>query len=162
MILVTECLGVLAGMLPLVTGYYQENLFPIAIGCFGIGILWLWSEWSGWVWVAQVGLFVFITAAGAGVLIGLSPFLMALSVLGSLLAWDLNDFSHRLRNAAPGDMQQRLEKNHLRRLGWLEAIGLFLTLAALFIHLQISFGWMVLLALAAILGMVQMVRRFRS
>jgi hypothetical protein len=35
-------------------------------------------------------------------------------------------------------------------------------LAALVVHLQISFGWLFLLALFAILGLLQLVKRVRT
>ena len=86
---------------------------------------------------------------------------MAFSVLGSFLAWDLADFSRRLQHAAPEDDLRQLEKRHLLWLAGLGAIGLSLNLMALLIHVQLSFGWMFLLALVAVLGMVQLVKRFQ-
>ena len=157
----TETICILAGMTPLIAGYYRSNLVMVAIGCFLIGLLWLLSKGSRWTWVAPTGLIVFIAAAGMGMWIGFSPVLMAISVLGSLAASDLAYFSHRLRSAAPEDDLRSLEKNHLVRLAGLVAIGLVLILAALFIRLQISFGWMFLLALAAVLGMLELVKRLR-
>jgi hypothetical protein len=56
---------------------------------------------------------------------------------------------------------RKLEKKHLIRLVSLVAVGLALILAALFLHLRISFGWVFLLTVAAVLGMVQLVNRFR-
>jgi hypothetical protein len=160
-IVVSETIFILASMLALMAGYYQSVLLPVAIGCFVIGLLWFFSQWRHWAWVASLGLFVFIGAAGIGVWIGLSPILMAFSVLGSLSAWELADFSRRLGSAAPGDDLRKLEKKHLIRLVSLVVVGLALILAALVLHLRISFGWVFLLTVAAVLGMVQLVNRFR-
>ena len=161
MVLAAEAICILTGMTPLIFGFAQFHLFPVAIGCFGFGILWLLSGWRRLAWVAQAGLAVFIFLAVLGVWIGISPFLMALSVLGSLLAWDLRDFSRRLSRAAAEDDLRGLEKNYLVQLARLGAIGLCLILAALLIHLRISFGWLLVLAFTAVLGMVQLVKRFR-
>jgi hypothetical protein len=56
---------------------------------------------------------------------------------------------------------RKLEKKHLIRLASLAVVGLALILAALVLHTQISFGWVFLLTVAAVLGMVQLVNRFR-
>jgi hypothetical protein len=149
-------------MLPLIAGYIQLNLSAVAIGCFVIGSLWLLSLWRRWMWIASPGLFAFVIAAGIGIWIGLSPILMACSVLGSLLAWDLDDFSRRLRGAAPDDDLRKLENKHLMRLASLGAIGLVLILAALVMHLRFSFGWVFLLTIAAVAGMMQLVKRLRQ
>ena len=161
MVPTVEILCILTGTAPLIEGYYQSNLSTIAIGCFVIGLVWLLARWRQWAWVTSAGLLVFTWLAGMGVWIGLNPFLMALSVVGSLLAWDLADFSRRVRVAAPEDDLRNLEKNHLMRLAGLGAIGLSLDLAALYVHLNISFGWMFLLAIATIMGVMRLVNRLR-
>ena len=159
MVLPAESICILIGMLPLVAGYFQFNLPPVAIGCLVIGLLWFLSQWRCWAWAASLGLFAFVAMAGMGVWIGLSPVLMAFSILGSLLAWDLDGFSQRLQNAAPEDSLQPLEKTHLLRLALLGTTGLVLILVAVFTHMRISFGWMFLLAFVAVLGMIQLVDR---
>jgi hypothetical protein len=161
MIFMAETLCILIGMLPLMAGYYESGLSLIAIGCFIVGLFWLLSQWRKWAWVASLGLFCFVSAAGIGIWFGLSPVMMVFSVLGNLLAWDLADFSRRLQDAAPDDDLQKLENNHLVRLASLGTISLALTLTALLLHLRISFGWMMLLTVVAIFGMMQLVNRVR-
>ncbi len=143
-------------------GYSNSGLSLVAIGCLLIGLIWLLAEWRRWAWVALPALFVLVCAAGIGAWKGLSPILMVFSVLGSLLAGDLNDFSHRLHSAAPEDDLKKLEKMHLARLVILGATGLSLSLVAMYLHLQISFGWMFLVAFAAVLGLMQLVKSFRQ
>jgi hypothetical protein len=160
--LITESVCILIGTLSLATGYYQFRLPVVAIGWIVLGLVWLLSRWGRWAWMASIGLFVCVCAAGVGVGIGLSPVLMAVSVLGSLFAWDLADFSRRLQRAAPEDDLRQLQQLHLLRLAALGGISLALYLAATFIHLVISFGWLFLLALAAVLGLVETARRLRK
>jgi hypothetical protein len=160
-VLAAETICILAGMLPLTVAYFLSNRSALAIGCFVVGLLWLLSQWRRWTRVAHAGLIVFITAAGIGVWIGLNPILMALSVLGSLLAWDLADFSGRLHAAAPEDDLRILVKSHLLHLAGLGVIGLVVILAALLFHLRISFGWLFLLAFVAVFGMMQLANRLR-
>jgi hypothetical protein len=161
MVFTVEILCILAGMTPLIAGYIQSGLPMVAIGCFVFGLIWILAEWNRLAWVAPAGLFILITITGIGVWMGLSPFLMAMSVLGTLLAWDLADFSRRLREADQEDELRSLKRNHLVRLAGLAAISLVLILAALLIHLQISFGWLFLLSLAAVLGIMQLIKRLR-
>jgi hypothetical protein len=162
LVLAAEIICVLTGMLPLIVGYTQSRLFPVVVGCFVIGLFWIYSERRRWHWGAPAVFFVFVSAAGAGVWIGQPPILMALSVLGSLMAWDLAGFSRRSKGAAPEDNLRGLDKNHLIQLAGLGAVSLVFILASLLIHLRISFGWIFLLVLAAIFGIMQMVRRYRG
>ena len=162
MIIIAETICILAGMLPLAAGYFQFDLPLVAIGCLVIGLLWLLSQWRRLDWAASLGMLIFTGASALGVWVGLSPFLLAISVLGSLLAWDLADFSRRLRRAAPEDNLRLLEKQHLMRLAGVGGLSLALTLAALIVHLQISFGWLLLLAIVAVLGLLQLVKRLRQ
>ncbi len=161
MIPVAETICILAGMLSLMAAYYNSSLAPVAIGCFVVGLFWLFSRWRRWAWVASLGLVIFVGAAVLGLWIGLSPILMTCSVLGGLLAWDLADFSRRLYRAAPEDDLRKLENKHLVRLVILGVIGLSLSLVAMYLNLRISFGWMFLLAFAALLGLMQLVKRLR-
>jgi hypothetical protein len=160
-VIATETICILAGMITLIAGYYPSSLSPVAIGGLVFGLLWLVSQWRDWSWAASLGFFAFILAAGIGVWIRLNPILMAFSVFASLLAWDLSDFSHRLRRAAPEDDVSILEKKHLVRLACLGIIGLALMLATLVMHVKISFEWIFLLTVAAVAGMMQLVNRIR-
>jgi hypothetical protein len=162
MLQTAEVLFILAGTLPLVAGYYSSNSFLVASGCAVIGLFWLLAGFRRWTWVASLGLFAFISAAGAGIWIGLSPFLMALSVFGSLFAWDLADFNRRLRFGAPEDDLRHLQRTHLLRLGGFGIISLILILFAFLVHLKISFGWMFLLTLAAVFGIMLGVSHLRQ
>ncbi len=162
MLVASKTICILAGTMTLMAEYYHSKFSLVAIGCFVIGLLWLLAEWRRWPWVASPALFVLVGAAGIGAWMGLSPILMAFSVLGSLLAWDLADFSRRLHCAAPEDDLRKLENKHLVRLVILGVIGLSLSLTAMYLNLQISFGWMFLLAFAALLGMMQLVKRLRQ
>jgi hypothetical protein len=148
-------------MLPLVAGYFQFHLPQVAIGCLVIGLFWLLSLSRRWAWPASMGLVVFMVLAGMGAWIRMSPILIAFSVLGSLFAWDLDGYSRHLRNAAPEDPLKLFEKAHLQRLAILAGTGLILIVVAVSFHVQISFGWMFLLALVAVLGLIQLVDRLR-
>ena len=159
MIFLLGSVGILLGMLPLVVGYFQFGLPQVAVGCLAVGLLWLGLQQYHWDWLPAVGLFVFVCLAGAGAWLGFSPLWMALSVLGSLSAWDLVHFSVRLHACAFGDDLRQVKTSHLVQLGLLDGISLVLILGVQLIRQHITFGWMFLLALVAILGVVQLVKR---
>jgi hypothetical protein len=154
-------LCILIGVLPLAVGYFQVRLPQAALASLVIGLLWFFLKRRGWAWVAPLGFFFFIFLAGLGIWMGMSTLWMAVSVLGSLCAWDLEGFSLRLKDAAPGDPALLLEKRHLQRLALLVGTAALLVLLAIFLRVPVSFGWMFLLALAAVLGILQLVDRLR-
>jgi hypothetical protein len=160
-LLFTESVCILLGVLPLIAGYIRFNLSTVAIGCFAIGLLWLFSRQRYRALAASFGLFILTCAAGIGVWIGLSPILMAFSVLGNLSAWELAGFSHRLRQAAPEDNLNQLEKAYLVQLFSVGGISLVLVLVGLLTRIQIPFGWIFLLVLVAVIGMMQLENRLR-
>ncbi len=161
MVLTAESIGILLGTLPLVVGYLQFHLPLAAFGALAVGLLWLFSRQRFRVWIASIGLFICVCASGAGAWLGLSPILMAISILGSLSAWDLADFSRRLRRAAPEDDLRQLENKHLVQLASLVGISLVLVLMGLLIRLHIPFWWLILLTLAAVYGVMQLIDRIR-
>ena len=162
MILASETICILLGMLPLVLGYMRFNLLPVGMGCLVVGLLWLVLQRQSRAMVSSLCFIVLGFAAGMGAWIGVNPFLMAISLLGSLMAWDLTDFSRRLRRAAPEDNLRNLERRHILQLAMLGGIGLSLILTVLFGRLKISFGWILLLVIVFISGMIQLVNRLRQ
>lgn len=161
MLLLAESVCILVGMLSLIVGYLQFNLLPVAIGCFAIGLLWLFTLGRYRAWVASFGIFFNVCASGIGIWLGVSPFLMAFSVLGSLSAWDLTGFSYRLQFASPEDNLRTLEQRHLLLLAIFSGISMVLVLLGLLIRVEIPFGWMFLLVLMTIFGIMKLINSFR-
>jgi hypothetical protein len=109
-----------------------------------------------------LALVISAVAAAAGLMLempsGLRITLIA-AVLGGLLAWDLTGLNRRLRLAAASDDLSTIRRRHLAWLGLAVGTGLLLSIAAMLIPLHFSFAWTAILALAAILGMAQLVSR---
>lgn len=162
MLIIFGMICILVATLPLAAGYFQVNLPPVTIVCLLAGFIWLISLWQRVDWAASVGLLVVACAAMLGVWLGLSPLLLAISLLSGLLAWDLSDFSNRLRRAACADDLSLLVKRHLLRLGGLGGLSLILMIVALFVHVRISFGWLLLIAIVLIFGLLQLARHLRQ
>jgi len=161
MILTAESICILLGMLPLVVGYLQSNLPLAAMGAFAVGLLWLLSRRVFRAWIASIGLFIFVCASGVGAWLGLSPILMAISVLGSLSAWDLAGFFRRLGRAAPEDDLIQLGKKHLVQLGIFMGVSMILALLGLLIRVNIPFWWVFLLVLVTVLGIMKLGNRIQ-
>jgi len=159
--LVFEIIFIVLSIGVLVAGYALAGLYSLAIASLGIGLFWLLALWRRWSWSASVGFILTGVAAGFGIWFGISPVLITISVLGSLLAWDLSDFQVRLQSAHPEDNVPRLEQKHLIRIAILGLVGLSLSLAALVIRIQFRFEWIFLLALAAVWGITQLANRLR-
>lgn len=161
MIIAVEAISIFLGTLPLVIGYSQFHLPWVAVGVLTVGLLWLFFLLRYRIWIASIGLFLFVCASGTGAWLGMSPILMGISILGSLSAWDLAGFFHRLRRAAVDDDLRQLKKSHLLQLAGLMGISLVLLLLGLLIRLNIPFWWLFLMTLAVVLGITQLVNRMQ-
>ncbi len=160
--LVIESLSVLIGFLPLTLGYLKPNGLGLSLTCALVGSFWLVSVWIKRSWMALPGLIVLTFMAGLGVWDGLNPFLMACSILGSLVAWDMGAFRHRLQNAAPEDDLRKLIRRHTWRLTWFGTVSLVMILFGLFVKFRISFGWIYLLTFLGIISLTQLVGYLRG
>lgn len=110
--------------------------------------------------IAAVALVALAAAAAAGLMLeapaGLKILLIA-GALGGLLAWDLAGLNRRLKLAAASDDLSAIRRRHLAWLGLAAGTGLLLASGAMLIPVQVSFGWIVVLALVVILGMAKLV-----
>jgi hypothetical protein len=127
------------------------------IGAIAFIVLWISGYLRNWQWLQNAGLLFIFGLACLGFLLGLSATLLFCGSFFALAGWDLVDFSRRLRNASPEDDLRALEHQHFLRLGSGITLGVILVMLAVNIRLQIPFGWMIILALLAALGLGKMV-----
>ena len=153
--------SVVIGAAALAWGFLSAGFVAAAYGLLVFGLLWLVAQQRGWRWFAGLGLVSMTAAAAAGLWLGLGFGWMSVGCLGSLLAWDLTGFEHRLRAAASTDDVITLQRRHLAWLGVAATGGLLLSAAAGLVHVRLSFAWIFLLALAAIWGVAQVVAWLR-
>jgi len=146
-------ISLLAAAGTLAAGYALGGLGMGAIACLvigaagALGLLRPKIDFSQWLFIA------FLSAATLGILIEMPELAMLLGLLAALAYWDLDAFQRRLGLVEPGEATSRLEKSHLGRLGLVLGLGLALGLAALFIRLNLTLCWGILLGLAIILGL---------
>jgi len=83
---------------------------------------------------------------------------MLVGVVAALAAWDLGHFARRLRGAGVITHPAELTHAHLRRLATVVATGLLLGGIALGIRVELTFGWAMLTAALAIIGLSSLIR----
>jgi hypothetical protein len=126
------------------------------------GGLWLvMQQRKSWGWEG-IMLLGFVVSAGVGFYLGLPAWLMLISVVTAMGAWDLYHFLMRLNGAEVVEYSSGLGREHMRRLGLVELVGMLLGLAALTFHLVVPFWWEALLAIFVIIGISILIRRIRK
>ncbi len=155
--------GIALGTGSLAWGYLQVGLPQFARWILFFGALWLLAVWQRWRWFATIGLiFNFLVAALGLWLLNFPPGWMFAGAIGALLAWDLTFFRYRQRFVSSDEERRAMEGRHLVRLTVLALLGFGLASLAMAVKLQFNFQWALLLALVAILGMMQLVSWFRK
>jgi hypothetical protein len=153
--------SVLMGMGSLAYVYAGTGLAPFVRWFLILGALWLFAGRKCWTWFSTMLLLLLVTLAGIGLWFGLSPGWMISGALGGLMAWDLTDFMRRLRFAPLMDDTRELERRHLTRLTIVALVGVSLASIAIFVRLEFTFAWGVVLTLVAVLGITQLVAWLR-
>ena len=154
--------SIVVGTGSLAWGYAQVGLPQFARWIALFGALWLVTVWQRWRWFAYVGLLFNFLAAALGLwLLNFSPGWMFAGVIGGLMAWDLTDFSHRLRFASDKE-RSGFEARHLARISILAIFGFGLASLAMLIKFQFNFDWALLLAIVAAFGIIQLVTWLRK
>jgi len=131
----------------------------VVIGVFGL--LWLIGPWRDGSAIGSVGLISLTSAAAFGLWLGLPAGWMLLSTVAALVAWDLDDFSYRLRKAEQVSGELELKQFHLQRLLVVAGLGLLLGGIALSVRVDLGFWWALFLGLLAILCLSQAFRAIR-
>lgn len=137
---------------------YAINQFWIASLLITIlGILWMVGYLKGWKWQASVMFTLFIGASAIGLWLNLSQWLILLSMVGAISAWDLDHFTQRMKYAGLVVERTNLEKYHIKRLFFVNFFGLFLSVIALNVEVKLGFGTILLLGMIAVLGLNQVI-----
>ncbi len=96
--------------------------------------------------------FIFIAAAAVGLWLGVPGWLLLIAVVATMGAWDLDHFLQRLSGIERVEFDTGLGREHLRRLGLVEGVGLASGLFALTARMKIPFWWEALLIFLAVIG----------
>ena len=140
-------ISILAGATSLARGVLGAGEAQPARWILFFGLFWALAQFKRWHWFAPIALLVSLAAAGYGLWLDLSAHWMAAGALGALFAWDLSDFSRRLKVSAP-DGAYELTQRHLLRLSLLTALALVYSV------LRMIYWWEFFLESLAYLGIL--------
>lgn len=155
-------LSLIVGTGALAWAYSQAGLEAAARWLLIIGLFWLAAYWRRWKRVSAWGLFVLIGFAAYGLWIGLPSSLMILGALGGLMAWDLAEFSGRLRYAGPTDDVREMEQRHIGRLVIVAILGTLLAGLTAVVRVPLTFEVVLGLVLVSAIGLAQLIRWLQS
>lgn len=142
-------------------GYFDVGFDNFARWIIILGIIWLFTQWQRWSWFSSASLFFVILACTIGLWFGFTPGWMFASAIFALFAWDMTDFRSRMHLMAVDDNMRGMERRHIARVSILSLVGLLLASVAMFLRVQFTFEWGVLLVLVIVLGLSQLVGWFR-
>ena len=130
------------------------------------GAAWLWGSILRKEWAASFGMIITLFTC----ILGLAdqrptpPVLtaiMLLSLVAAMAASDLGHFILRLQAVEKVELIEKLEKNHLARLGIVLGIGALLGAAALLVQFQLNFWIAFAIGLLAIISISRMLHYFK-
>ena len=136
----------------LLVGSYLAELWFICWAVLGMIILWISFRKKPGIWPISIILIIYIVFAVAGLLLGLSPYLITIGCMAAMALWDLVLLN---RNIVSEPLQPNvvlLEKLHLHALSIAIGLGLLLSILSLNIHLHLPFGLVVGLTILAAYG----------
>ncbi len=163
MTLLALVFSIVAGTGALAWGYLQMGFGQYARWILIFGMFWLVGVWQRWRWFAYAGLAFNLAVAALGLwFTNFPPGWMFAGAIGGLLAFDLTDFSYRLRFSASAEERRQVERRHLLRITLLALVGFVLASLAMMFTLNYSFEWGLFLAIVAALGILQLVAWYRS
>lgn len=151
-------LSLIVGGAALAWAYSRAGLDGAARIPILVAASWMVAQWRRWRWFPALGLGAFIVLAAYGLWIGLPAGLMVIGAIGGLAAWDLADFTVRLRYASPMDNVRDLERRHVARLLIVVLLGFLLAGIATFVRLQLTFEVVFVLVVLAAVGLAQLLR----
>jgi len=155
--------SIVFGVGSLAFGYLPVGLMQFTRWIVLFGILWLIAVWQRWRWFAYIGIVFNLLIAALGLwLLNFPPGWMFAGAIGGLLAFDLTDFRYRLRFSASDEERRGLERHHLIRITLLAILGMTLASVAMFIKLQFTFEWAIVLIVIVVLGLTQLIIWFRQ
>ena len=142
----------------LTIGYVLNALWIGAAIIVALGLFWLVGQWRGWRPVSVLVAIFFIFTTAFGVWRGVSTGgWMLFSLVVTLVAWDLDQFTHRLEQAEQIAGETELKRIHLQRLLIVAGLGFLFGGIALRLQFEFNLGWGIFLGLLAIAGLSRII-----
>lgn len=143
-------------------GYAVAGSLFVSLVFVILGVMWLSAQMRKGSGLENFLLVVFLLAAGLGCWFGVPIWLSLITVVAALGAWDLDHFLQRLSIVERVEFDTGLGREHLRRLGIVQGLGMLGGIVALILRARISFWWEALLVLLALIGIQQVIRFVRK
>jgi len=147
--------------LSLAIGYALAGFWVGAAFAVGAGLLWLAALWRDWRRVIGLSVIIVVGIAALGTWLEVSAGWLLFGLIATLVAWDLDDFSHRFGQSEHRQGYGTLQRIHLQRLAVVTGSGLLLGGIALNFELELNMWWGILLGVLVILGLSQAIGRLR-
>jgi hypothetical protein len=146
----------------LAIGYALNALWIGAAIIVALGLFWLVGQWRGWRSVSVLAAIFFIFAAALGIWQGVTATWMLFSLVVTLVAWDLDQFTHRLEQGEQIVGETELKRPHLQRLLIVAGLGFLFGGIALRLQVELNLGWGIFLGLLAIVGLSRIIGFLRQ
>jgi hypothetical protein len=140
---------------------FHDSLVPALVTIL-VGGFWIFSRWRKWLWGDLFGLFLFmlLLAFGAWQSVG-APYLLA-GVALILSTWDLSQLSLQFERVEHIDHWEDILRIRLVRLGVVLLIGVSLSILALSLQTNFSFGWGLILGAGMIWALGKVIANLRE
>jgi hypothetical protein len=141
----------------LAIGYALNALWIGVTIIVALGLLWLVGQWRSWRPVSVLVAILFIFATAFGVWQGVPAAWMLFSIVTTLVAWDLGQFTDRLEQTEQIVGESELKRIHLQRLLVVAGLGFLFGGIALRLQVELNLGWGIFLGLLAIVGLSRII-----
>jgi hypothetical protein len=147
--------------LALAVSFALASYWLVVIICICAGGGWLVAALRNWPSAPTLGLLTTVAATVYGNFEGVSLPGLLIALVAALAAWDTGTCAGRLRATPELAFADDLVRAHVQRLLIVVAVGLLVGSLALLLRVSLSFGWALMLATLAIIGLVRALRFFQ-
>lgn len=145
----------------LAAGYALIGMWPIAGLAFTLAAFWYAGLYYEWAWVSGTALVAHWGLAVAGAIYAVGVIWLVVGLVSALAAWELAHFANRMQPYLRNKTLDLIASRHLLRLLAVSVASIVLVTISLGFQLSLPFGWAVVLAILALLGLSQMVSFLR-
>ncbi|MBN2547828.1 MAG: hypothetical protein JXB15_01620 [Anaerolineales bacterium] len=139
-----------------ILGFSRAGFWPFSLAIAALGLLWAGSLWKHW--VSPIFLLAGVGLAVGGVWLGASILWIVFGLAAAVAAWDLLEFSWRLRAAQKVEHLDRLMIRHLIHLSWVMLAGTSLALASWLVKLNLDYPVLLFLSGLVVVGLAATLR----
>jgi hypothetical protein len=152
----------IAGLVCLTAGFAGIGRWIFLPGVLLALLAWLAAFKWRFGFFPTAALVLSVGLAAVGLLMSAPPVWMIPGATFAFAGWDIILFQNDRSDDSPVPRADPLEKRHYRNLATALGLGLMVAMAGSTIRIQIPFGWMILLAAAALLGLEGLLRNLRA